>query len=297
MKTKISLIIPVFNGRVHLQKSLPSLLRQIQQSNTLDCRIIVVDDKSSDGTALWLNDTFPEIIVLHGDGNLWWSGGVNRGIEWVQSHADSRFVLLWNHDTECADDYFEQLGTLIQTIPPRQIVTSKVYFLDRPDVIFNFGCYYYPVTGVNVQHGYGMQDGPSFHQPTEVDWTGGMGTLIPMEVFLLTGLFDAKHFPQYYGDCDFFLRARKKGYSIFAYPQLRIWNDKSHSGLEHKGKWSLYWDTLFSLRSNHNLKVQWAFVTRHATSPLAYANFFYGWGIHTGSFLKHWILRRLRIKP
>lgn len=290
MKQNVAIIIPVFNGLKHLQKNLPIILDQVRKIKEWNFKIIVTDDHSTDGTTDWLNNQYPYIVVIQGNGSLWWSGGINRGVEYALNHQEFRYVLLWNHDTICSDDYFEQLREIIASCESNTIIASKVYFLARPDVIFNHGCFFNPRTGRNIQHGYGISDNETFNSPVTVDWTGGMGTLIPVEVFQRIGLFDEKNFPQYYGDCDFFLRAKGKGFQTISYPALKIWNDKSNSGLEHSGKWGLFLKTLFSIKSNHNIVVQLKFLLRHARSPLAYAYFLYDFGIHFGSFLKHWVI-------
>lgn len=291
MENNVAIIIPVFNGLKYLQSSLPPVIDQINSIMRWNFRVIVTDDNSTDGTSEWLNEKYPGVIVLKGNGSLWWSGGINLGIQYALARSEFRYIMLWNHDTRCTGDFFERLTEIIAASDTKTIIASKVFFLATPDVIFNYGCFFNPRTGRNTQYGYGIADNEEFGKPAKVDWTGGMGTVIPVDVFQHIGLFDDKNFPQYYGDCDFFLRAKEKGYQTIAYPALKIWNDKSNSGLEHRGKWHLFLQTLFSIKSNHNIIVQYKFLRRHTRSPLAYLYFLYDQGIHFGSFLKHWMIR------
>jgi GT2 family glycosyltransferase len=286
---RIAIVIPVFNGLIYLQKSLPPLIKQIKKTESWKFQIIVTDDNSNDGTAEWLNLNYPDIIVLKGNGNLWWSGGTNLGVQYAIANQEYKYVLLWNHDTICADDYFNNLIKNVEKFDGKTIIASKVFFLAKPDILFGMGAFFDPKTGKLKMNGYGMVDSDEFKHPVQVDWTGGMGTLIPAEIFRQVGLFDQKNFPQYYGDCDFFLRAKEKGFIMVAVPDLKIWNDKSSSGLEHNAKWRSYFRTLFSVRSNYNVVIAYKFRKRHCKSFIFHFYYFYGIIQYFGSFLKHWI--------
>lgn len=286
---RIAIIIPVFNGLKYLQKSLPPITEQIKIIENYRFQVIVADDNSNDGTADWLNQNYPDIIVLKGKGNLWWSGGINLGVQYAIKNLKYEYVLLWNHDTICADDYILNLIKNIEKHDSNTIIASKVFFLAKPSVLFSMGAFFDPRTGKTKLNGYGMVDSDEFNHPVQVDWTGGMGTLIPSHIFTHVGLFDEKNFPQYYGDCDFFLRAKEKGFHMVAVPDLRIWNDKSNSGLEHNSKWLSYIRTLFSIKSNYNIVIAYKFRKRHCTSFIFHFYYLYGIVQYSGSFLKHWI--------
>ncbi len=260
---KIAILIPVFNGLHYLKRSLPSICKQIREIEEWQFTIIITDDNSTDGTSSWLSHNYPEIVVLNGSGSLWWSGGINKGVTYALSCKDFEFVLLWNHDTICAEDYFQQLIRKVPEIASNTIVASKVFFQHKPDVIFNMGAFFNPKTGVRTLYGYNQIDTKEYNKPISVDWTGGMGTLIPIEIFSRIGLFDEKNFPQYYGDADFFLRAKENGYKILVFSELKIWNDKSSSGLEHQESWSLFINSLFSLKSNSNVFIEYRFLKKH----------------------------------
>ena len=75
----LAVVFPVFNRLEYTKKTLAWLSHSIEQcaepSTMID--IIITDDGSSDGSSDWIHEHYPQIHLLHGDGNLWWSGGVN----------------------------------------------------------------------------------------------------------------------------------------------------------------------------------------------------------------------------
>jgi GT2 family glycosyltransferase len=294
MIEKIAIIIPVFNGLEHLKKTLPRIYQQIINIQLVKFQVIVVDDHSSDGSRQWVMNSYPETVLLEGNGNLWWSGGINEGIQWVMREKGFQFVLLWNHDNLSADDYFRNLADCLHDYDNKTILASKIYFADRPNIIFNMGVMFNSRTGKHTLIGYGREDSEAFDKPVQVDWTGGMGTLIPVKAFDEVGLFDRENFPQYHGDSDFFLRARSKGYRLMILPGLKIWNDKTSSGIEHNGSWKYFFRSLTSIKSNHNVIVSYTFLKKHCTSSLAYVCFAGEQVTHFSSFLKHWFINLFR---
>lgn len=135
-------------------------------------------------------------------------------------------------------------------------------------------------------------DQGQFEKALKIDWSGGMGTLIPVQVFDTIGLFDEVNFPQYYGDADFFLRAKKAGVVAYAMPGLKLYNKKDSSGIKINGDFSTFVRSLFSIRSNYNIKTTVFFYRRHAKSPLAFLYLVYMYIRYMGSFIK-WKIKSL----
>ena len=271
MKT-IAILIPVYNNISYTKKcirTLEELVTNVSPRNNM-YHIIVINDGSTDGTGEWLANEHPEITVLNGDGNLWWSGGINVGATFAISELNADFLLLWNNDIHPAPDYFIELGRLISRIPERAIAGSKLYVLNKENMIWSFGGIFNPRNGVKYMVGMNLPDSVEFNHPVEVDWLTGMGTLIPASAIDEVGLWDEKTFPQYHGDSDFTFRAKMTGYKVVAYPQLKLWNDKSSTGLSHGGTLKGLYLTLTDIRSGSNLSKNFLFYKRHATSFLAY---------------------------
>ncbi|HMJ07579.1 MAG TPA: glycosyltransferase, partial [Pyrinomonadaceae bacterium] len=114
MKTvRIEIITPVHNRREETLRCLKSLGRS--KLDGIKAHIIVVDDGSTDGTSESVREQYPEVEIVNGDGNLWYTAGTNRGLKAALMH-DPDYILAINDDSifdencirrlvECAEKY------------------------------------------------------------------------------------------------------------------------------------------------------------------------------------------------
>ena len=79
----IYIVIPVYNRKEFTHQCLLSIIKQTNKN----FKIIIVDDRSTDGTREMINSEFPEIILLKGDGNLWWTRAINLGVKYALKHG------------------------------------------------------------------------------------------------------------------------------------------------------------------------------------------------------------------
>ena len=98
---KIAIIIPVFNRKNTTLNCLYQLQNITRKGFAID--IIVIDDGSTDGTSDALRQNYPDTILLKGGGNLWWSGGVNKGFEYALKEK-YEFVYTINDDVYDCDN-------------------------------------------------------------------------------------------------------------------------------------------------------------------------------------------------
>src|SRR5580658_5851013 len=87
----ISVVIPSRNGRDLLAAQLPGIVRELAN---LSHEIIVVDNGSDDGTAEWLAEVWPDIVVAVSAEPLSFARAVNRGI----ALASCTHICLLNND-------------------------------------------------------------------------------------------------------------------------------------------------------------------------------------------------------
>jgi len=274
----IAIVIPVYNrmsitiaGLNNIQAAIDYYMINSVEKYQLFFEIVVVDDGSTDGTSSFIRENFPNIKLINGDGNLWWSGSVNLGARYAIETLKSSHILLWNDDTICAEDYFLQLSEALAQRPElvNNILVSKIFWMDRKDVLFNFGCYFDPANGRKTLIGLNSHD--NFDTILPVDWSGGMGTFIPSPVLEELNFLDSKNFPQYDGDIDFFLRAKKQGIQAYALPKLKIYNNPDTTGIHYQQKLKDLPKIITSNRSLHNLRKNLKFTKRHSNTLRSWA--------------------------
>lgn len=275
----IAIVIPVYNRKNITIAGLNNIGAALSYyknngDNSLNISTVVTDDGSTDGTGEWIRINRPDVHLVEGDGNLWWSGSVNAGMRHAINKLHVSHILLWNDDTICAENYFYELEKVTNDDPKflKAILVSKIFWLNGDGKLFNFGAYYNKATGKKELVGLNKQD--TFNEVIRIDWSGGMGTLIPAEVVKKVGYLDDVNLPQYHGDIDFFLRAKEHGYEAYGIPTLKIYNNAETTGVV-KAKKLKDFKTLFtSNRSLLNIKQNVFFNKRHSNTPVSWLLFF-----------------------
>ncbi len=296
-KIQLAIIIPVFNNLKYTQKCLESLYNNRENGHltTEQVKIVVTDDGSKDGTSDWITKHFPEVYLLQGNGDLWWSGGVNKGIRFAIEVLNVDYILWWNNDIQPAEDYLKNLFKILSSTEEDVLIGSKIFMLHK-NLIWGMGGKFNPKTGARHMLGEQQPDNEQLSETVEADWFPGMGTTIHRSVFEKIGYLDEKNFPQYHGDSDFTWRAKKAGFKLIAYPGLIIKNDNTNTGLIHQGSFKKLYKSLTGIKSNYNFNKDYLFYRKYATSPLAYVFLFRRYFRYIGGFLKWKVLSAIGIK-
>lgn len=219
---RLSIVIPTFNRKDYLKKLINQICDQILKSKMV-VKIIVVVDGSVDGTIEMLDQYFPEVLIINGDGSWWYTKSMNEGFK-LAMQLKSDYVLTLNDDIILANDYFTNLLRILSFKTGNTIYGSIGLTIEKPHRIFNGGNYYRN----NVLSLYGQY----FPFLSVVDIGGmcgtkdsltlpGRGMLIPLGVLKELNLFDEK-FKQYHSDGDFTLRARKMGAEVKVSYDLKV---------------------------------------------------------------------------
>jgi GT2 family glycosyltransferase len=234
--------VPVFN-RIDLTVRFLESFRQIDYPNA---RTIIVDDGSTDGTARILAERFPEVVVLEGDGNLWWAGATNVGVQHALT-LQAQYVLTINNDVQVRPDFLSRLVESAEE-NPRTVVGSRINFMDQPTRVWANGGYMDWESGRIFQlhdHGVDEADCTGMERLKPVEMLTGCGTLVPSQAYRDSSLYSARMFPQYHADSEFVLRARRRGYSAVVDLSAVIFNDAAKTRLVTK-----QYDIFFSRRSS-----------------------------------------------
>jgi len=98
-----SIVIPNWNGRDLLEKYLPSV--RAAALRLPGSEVIVVDNGSTDGSAAFVRERFPEIRIIALPQNLGFGGGSNAGFR----AANNEVVVLLNSDMRVEPDFLAPL--------------------------------------------------------------------------------------------------------------------------------------------------------------------------------------------
>lgn len=271
----INIVIPVHNRRKLTRQCLMDLSAQTYRQ----FRTIVVDDGSTDGTDEMIRQEFPDVIVIRGDGNLWWTEATNWGVRYAQEHptagTEEDFVLTLNDDTEVKPDYLQTLLDAYERHKPC-LVGSPSVDSDNPNKLEFAGSrselYFAGGRGLAKDYNHDYQELQRRADHVESDSLPGRGTLIPMRVFDEVGLFDSKRFAHYMADIEFSVRAKKAGYRLIVNTKSVVYEYKKETGLfiSQQPTWTDFVKSFTSIRSPTNLTVRYNFAIAHSKTKLLY---------------------------
>ena len=120
MNEKLFIVIPVHNRVQLTQGCLLSLRRQTRN----DFKVVVIDDGSTDGTSEMVSSSFPESLLLRGDGNLWWTGATNLGVRHALDWG-ATYLMTLNDDVIATEDFVEKMLSWAERKPRRFWVPSR----------------------------------------------------------------------------------------------------------------------------------------------------------------------------
>lgn len=256
------IVIPVFNRCDDTLRCVACLQRQSYKS----IRVIVVDDGSTDGTSNAVKAQYPTVSILRGDGNLWWAGATNMGVEHALRESNpGDYILTLNNDLTVESSYIENLVRVASAFPRRTLVGSMSVSSQDSKTVLYCGSHRNWWLGTSNSSVLTMRFGVPCY---ETDGLPGRGTLIPREAFTDVGMFDAKLFPQYFADIDYALRCRKAGYEVVVAKDAFVISDAEKTGLGSKFHYNrMSWrdaaKSLWSIRSAKHLGKRWRFAIRH----------------------------------
>ena len=139
-KYKIAVLLTVFNRREITLEGLRTLHRAIENLGVgYVFDIYMTDDGSTDGTRNSVAKEFPNVVIVHGDGNLFWSGGMRKA--WkaaIDSRIDYDGYLWFNDDVHLYDDALKTLFDAAEEGKSKSIISGA--FCDVKGIASYGGC-------------------------------------------------------------------------------------------------------------------------------------------------------------
>jgi GT2 family glycosyltransferase len=271
---RVYAVVPVHNRKALVARFLTCMRQQTFRNFT----VIVVDDGSTDGTSALIEEKFPEVRLLAGDGNLWWTGATNLGIRHALAQAlEQDAILVINDDIEVDPDYLETLFRVWQATP-NALVGSVVVDISHPEVIYDGGriLNWWTATWRTLNANKALSDFDKDHC-VEVSYLTGWGTLIPVSVFRDVGLFDERHFQQC-SDQELTARAKNRGWRLrVSYSAVVKLHVDQAAGINTATRYSLkdFREYFFGIKSYRRIKYRFFFAYNTATNPVQFLCFLF----------------------
>ncbi len=212
--TGFDIVIPNWNGRHMLEICLPSLYNQRFDNFT----VIVVDNGSTDGSADYLRNNYPQVEVVELQENCGFSAAVNRGIE----AGRREWVLLLNNDIEMAPNCLGHLSLQAASEPQIRMFALKMLSYADRTVLDGAGDGVLR-GGVGYRLGTLEPDSGKYNLKREVFGACAGAALYHRTLFNRVGLFDEEFFA-YLEDVDFNLRAVRAGIRCCYVPEAVVYH-------------------------------------------------------------------------
>lgn len=206
----VSIIIPTFNRKPLLKKTLKSLKNLNYPKNKTE--VIIVDNGSRDGTSQMVKE-FPDIKLLSLSQNI----GIPKALNLAIKNSKGNYIFQTNDDVIYEKNCLKELIKTVKSDPKIGIVGGRLYFSDRPKT---------PMINhlkLNLYIGYHSFKKTPSDKISEVDIVTGACMLIRKKAIEKIGFPDEKFGPYGAEDYEFCFRAKSAGFKVMFCPKAVVW--------------------------------------------------------------------------
>lgn len=201
----IAIILTVHNRKDKTLYCLQNILRQ-QKQGKYDISIFLTDDGCTDGTAEAIRSTYPNVIIIQGDGTLFWNRGMYKAWEKASQTKDFDYYLWLNDDTTLLPNALT--GLLDESLKrPNSVIVGSTHSSSSPKETTYGGLF----SGRIIQPNGFLQKCQTFN---------GNIVLIPKSIFHQIGNLDWTY-QHAIGDLDYGFMCTRAGKEIYVSSEFR----------------------------------------------------------------------------
>ena len=217
-RSGVAVVILNYNGKELAERCVRSVLASVYPG----IEIILVDNASTDGSAAYLRERFPGLLILECRENLGIAGGRNRGFREAVRRGNE-YVVSLDNDAHVDAHFVEQLVAAATSDPRVGVAGPKSFWDDGSGRIQSVGGFITYTQNVSSERGAGEIDRGQYDRLEEVDYFPGCGFMATREVFEKLDFLDEK-FTCGHDDTDFCIRAARLGYRVVYVPKAVMWH-------------------------------------------------------------------------
>jgi len=218
---KAAIVILNYNGKEMLRQFLPAVIKHSVSD------IIVIDNKSTDGSIDFLSSQHPQIRIVTNPHNTGYAGGYNDGL--FQIGDQYEYFILLNSDVEVTAHWDSTIIKYLDAHPevagaqPKILSYQNKNFFDYAGASGGFlDKLGYPYCRGRILHTV-EEDLKQYDDPIEIDWASGAGFFIRSKTFFELGGFEALFFA-HMEEIDLCWRIRRRGMKLMAIPQSTLFH-------------------------------------------------------------------------
>ena len=208
----IAVLMACHNRRTKTVSCLRALRRSLERCSDINIHVFLTEDGCTDGTSDAVQRLNVPLTVIHGDGSLYWNGGMSaawRAAECACVAFDA--FLLLNDDTVFDPDGLGALLSVSHELDHESIVVGAVRSPDSGALTYG------GVRRLSAWHPARVQRLEVSETIQDADTFNGNCALIPASVYRKIGILDPTY-THAMGDFDYGFRARAAGCRVVVAP-------------------------------------------------------------------------------
>ena len=220
-KLDTTIAILNYNSRDFLELYMPSIL----YSSSLDFKILLIDNASTDDSVEFLKDYYPEVEIVPLSKNFGFAEGYNQGLNSVKS----KYTVLLNSDVEVTKRWLDPLTEFLEKHQEYAAVMPKIKSIEQREYFEYAGAsggyldkWGYPYCRGRIFDTLEKDEG-QYDDIKDVFWTTGAAMVMRTEIFKAIGGFDGDYFA-HQEEIDLCWRMHRAGYKLAVIPSSVVYH-------------------------------------------------------------------------
>lgn len=219
-EVKVAVVVLNYNGKIFLEKFLPSVIRY--SSNAI---IVLADNASKDDSVDFTRKTFPQVHIIQNNKNEGFAEGYNEALKQVKAE----YYILLNSDVEVTEGWIANVLELMDKRPEIAACQPKIMDYNNRTKFEYAGA----AGGFIDKWGYPFcrgrifneleEDKGQYNSETEVFWATGACMFVRSKAFWEVNGFDGDYFA-HMEEIDLCWRLKNIGYKIYTEPKSIVYH-------------------------------------------------------------------------